>query len=660
MNAVRKKSLWWAITLIMVLALMVFTTGCRSDNGDTNGGTGDGPVATPTPIAPTPVPVIEVPDAPLDAINALAELHALEAQFPRLFDNPGTIVPGGDFHWVWGLTSPIVGLLHPHLSENTGDSDLASFLIYSLLPWDDSPRIMTGPHGHNAPAYLEIDLDNLTATITMRDGIYIYWHDGVLLTLDDLVYAYEFISHPDYTGVRFGPSNGTEFVIGAEAFRAGEVDYIAGLVLREDQRQLTIHYTEMPPGLLFGLLSTPIPRHHFVGIPVSDMAGHMNSRDNLLGFGPFYIESVVPGESYVFAANPNYWQGRPILDRVIISSVDPEFMAEAARAGHADLMGFRLIDWPYHNDMNNMEFLGRINNSQGPILHFMHGEMHSNPDTGELYIIPRDDGHPITDRRVRRAMAYAIDRLAIDVNFNNAFGRPATSVLSPFNGEQWIDPYSPGLSLFDLDRANQILDDAGYVMGPDGFRLDLNGNPFHVNFAMWHSAANEIVFAMHQQNMRDIGIDFRLYGDTWIDWNQLTTYMMAVHGISPTPTSRNSDMHMWQMHWSHSGNPSQSWLWGNDANFNVGRFTAPDLQAALDNIDSTAAWDPEFLGDAMRRFAASFDYHVPAITASWTLDMNLINHRVVNYTRNRSWHTDDAFHWHLVGLTDLSGPIPHR
>lgn len=658
MNAVLKRTLTWALALILMMGIVVFATACRNDAPEADRGTADAGTGTETVTPPPPpaLPEVIVPVEVLDAVDALAELRELEAQFPRAFDNPRTIIPGGDFVRAWGNTNPMVGIFNPVLFTNTQCRDVSELVIPSLFARNDQMMILLGPDGHNAPTIVELNLDELYATVTMRDGVYIYWHDGVPLTLDDLVFAYEIIAHPDYTGVRFQPAEGVYFMVGAHEMKAGEADYISGLELSDDGRQLTIRFTDMPPVISFSLWSLPVPRHHFEGIAVADMEEHLNSRENILGFGPFYIATKVVGESLVMHANENYWRGRPNIDRIIWAGTDPEFISEGMRIGHFDLAGFRLTDWPYFQDMNNVAWLGQIGPGQGPLMHFTLGELYSCEDTGVVRIRDRDDGHPITDPVVRRAIAYAIDRLSIDVNWNQGFGRPATSVLSPFNGAPWIDPHNPGLSIFDLDLANQMLDEAGYEWGPDGFRLDLNGNPFHVAFGFWHTPTNEIIFQMHQQNLAQIGIDFRLYNDSWTDWNSLIEYFSSINGIHADAQYRNTGMHMHQMGWSHGGSPSQSWLWGENAVFNHSRFTTPTFQATLDRVDSMAAWCPEYLGDAIREFAAYWDRMVPAVTASWSVGLTNVNNRVVNYTTDRGRYTEDGMCWVRLGL---SAPVPY-
>ena len=666
MNAVVKRRLSWAVALILMMAIMAVAAACNRAEEQPIAPDPD-PVVTPAPApVETPPPAAEV-EVDLDfeveaAVDALAGLRELEAQFPRAVVNNNPIIQGGDFHWMLPMTQVIPGLFHPHLSTLVTDSDIRNFFIYTLVASGDDGRIIVGPYGHNAPAYFDFCLDSQTATFTMMDGVYIYWQDGVPLTMDDLKYAFEFISHPDYTGVRFGPSNGTSLVVGVDEFRSGDADYISGLVLSEDKRQLTVHFTEMPPGLMFEIVAIPIPRHHFEGIPVADTAGHLNARDNLIGFGPFLIETVVAGEAVVLRANENYWRGRPYMDRIVFTRVDPEFGAEGARIGQADRVGFRLLDWPYHQDMNNMQFLGRIGNGLGPLIYFTLGEMRVD-DYGDRYIVARDDGHPITNPALRRAMAYAVDRLAIDVNFNQGFGRPASSILSPFNAEQWICPYSPGLSIFDLDRANELLDEAGFTMGPDGFRLCPDGNPFYINYGMPHSASNEVIFPMHQQNFAEIGLDVRLFGDAWYSADWAAEYRRSVFNnpAYTAPRSRNSDLHMFQSSWALGTNPSPLALWGNNQAFNFARFTTPEWQQVLDNINSQDAWCPEFMGENMRAYAALFDRYVPAITASWSVTLTIVNNRVANFSLQRGAHLDDSMtgNWHRVGLT-ADAPYAHQ
>jgi len=235
------------------------------------------------------------------------------------------------------------------------------------------------------------------------------------------------------------------------------------------------------------------------------------------------------------------------------------------------------------------------------------------------------------------------------MTIRNGLQRNATSVLHPFNTYSWIDPHSLGFARFDPDLANQMLDEAGYVMGPNGFRLDLDGNPFYINLGWRPSPGlDELTFSHYQDNMTAIGIDFRLWEDHFIDHNVLVTRNIMGDSWELSP---NDDMHMWQMSWSMGANPNPFTLWGHSAQFNLSNFTNDTFQSILADIASMDAWDPVFLQDAYTRWAQAFDYYLPAIYETWPIIFDVVNNRVANWTLDRSTFGPDSFSWHRVGLT---------
>ena len=644
----KKSSLVWALALLVAMAL-AFTACNRGTEDDPQ--PGDDTIATPAP-APTPAPEVvidvEVEDEEL-AVDALEGLRELEAQFPIATSNSNPIIQGGTLMWARPQTGPFPGLFHPYLSQDASDGVIRDILNYSLISINDNMEMT-----QDGPVTWVKCLDELSFTMTMRPGVQIFWSDGVEMTLADVYYSFWFVSHPDYEGVRFGLENSSQLVVGAIEFNNGEADYIAGLHLSEDERELKIYFTDMPPSMLFsgGIINTPVPRHHFEGIAVGDKMGHMNSRDNMLGFGPFVIDTVVPGESVLLRANENYWQGRPYLDYIYYHITDPEMTAEFMRAGLYDInRNFRALDWEDFGgaNTNNVEYLGRIAGSQR-FIYFTLGAQRQCPETNELYFEPRYDGHPITDPAFRRAIGYALDHHTLNMTIRNGLERSKTTVLHPFNTGRWINPYSLGFGIHAPDRANEILDEAGYEWGPDGFRLDLDGNPFYVNLG-WRvqPGQDEIIVSHFQENLREVGIDLRLWDDTFIV--HATLAARNITGDGPFELSPNDDMHMWQMGWSMGANPNPFTLWGHNQRFNLANFTNPTFEAILADIASTDAWDPDFLADAYRRWAEAFDYYLPAIYEGWPIGLYSVNRRVANWTLNRSTFGPDSLAWHRVGLT---------
>ena len=622
-------------------------------------------------LIPTPTPTPRVDRKRNHDVGFRASL--IWGQFLRAHNNTGTPIEGGDLLLSLCVTFDI-GLFNTYLTDDPEMQQLAEKLNPTLLPWLDSGRVLPGEYGHEAPVWVEVNTANRTLTYRMVEGVQIYWQDGTELTLNDLKFAYELISHPDYSGSKWGKNNGSIFVIGAEAFNRGEADYIEGLVLSEDKRTLTVYFEYLPTSMMFYMISHPLPRHHLMHIPMAEQENHINNKENMIGFGPFLLETV---DNYdlrlVMAANENYWRGRPVLDRIIWSGVPHEYSADAMRRGEFDIMDFNLMDWPYTYDLNNVSFLRQPSNMQGPLLHFVLGGMHLDSETNLLYIESRTDNHPIMDRVVRRAIAYVIDNIAISVNFYYGFGLPATSILNPYNASEWIDIYffdrrfdfgipdhMIGLAYFDVAYANQMLDDAGYEWGPDGFRFDLNGNPFYINFGWWLTDRNDIVFRMHQHLMALIGIDLRLWNDEWTEMDVLVDYLQTICGIDPNPQSKNTNLHMVHMLWTLDTNSNPSTFWGNDQVLNFSRIKEPELQAAIDVINSEAAWNPDVLNSSMREFARVWDYYVPAVTGLWLIDLTIVNLRVINFSTMRGANIrGESVFWHEIAIRSESPYVHH-
>jgi len=106
---------------------------------------------------------------------------------------------------------------------------------------------------------------------------------------------------------------------------------------------------------------------------------------------------------------------------------------------------------------------------------------------------------------VREAMEYATDREQIIHTAFLGYGQPGSTIVPPATGA-WHDPSAEPLP-FDLSKANQLLDQAGYPKGPDGIRV-ADGHPmsYTVDFATDESGPGDRAFQILQSDFRQIGI----------------------------------------------------------------------------------------------------------------------------------------------------------
>ena len=86
---------------------------------------------------------------------------------------------------------------------------------------------------------------------------------------------------------------------------------------------------------------------------------------------------------------------------------------------------------------------------------------------------------PFMDQGLREAFMYAVDRPRLAANLFFGFADPAYGPISSSTPSYW--PGNEEYYLFDLDKANAILDEAGWMMGDDGVRMK-DGQPLAVYF----------------------------------------------------------------------------------------------------------------------------------------------------------------------------------
>lgn len=121
--------------------------------------------------------------------------------------------------------SPFQGIFSWEFYEDAYDAEIMQFGFDSLFGTDDDFQI-----DDSGKATLALDQENNKATITLKEGL--KWSDGEPLTAEDVIYSYEVIGHPDYTGIRY---DGTfQNVVGMEEYHSGEADTISGITQVDD------------------------------------------------------------------------------------------------------------------------------------------------------------------------------------------------------------------------------------------------------------------------------------------------------------------------------------------------------------------------------------------------------------------------------------------
>lgn len=168
-------------------------------------------------------------------------------------------------------------------------------------------------------------------------------------------------------------------------------------------------------------------------------------------FGPYSIESYVPGQSATLVANPNYWAGKPPLKKIVIRVVpDPGNRQQLLERGVVQLVP----------DLPRVQLAKLAGNKKVKIENVRSTRM--------LYLVTNNKSKPFDNRLVRQAMAWAVPYADI---VKQAYKGTATVVSGPVS-PLFTDFHIAKLWRYktDLAKAKALLTQAGY---PSGFSVAL-------------------------------------------------------------------------------------------------------------------------------------------------------------------------------------------
>ena len=141
------------------------------------------------------------------------------------------------------------------------------------------------------------------------------------------------------------------------------------------------------------------------------------------------------------------------------------------------------------------------------------------------------DKEGVSDPAVRKAMVMAVDQKAIAENLYFGEVEPAYSYIST-EALDWNKALTPNLIKTNVAEANKILDAAGWVKGPDGFRMKDGKKLSPIVYGFTGSTWQKLMEAI-QGDLRKIGVDLRVQlFDATIAWGKMATQEFDMFGMS--------------------------------------------------------------------------------------------------------------------------------
>ncbi|MCD6599459.1 MAG: peptide ABC transporter substrate-binding protein [Dehalococcoidia bacterium] len=438
--------------------------------------------------------------------------------------------PAGEIKYGGRLT---VGFLSPlpSLTQGAGTMYTNWGCLWDLIVYDNLTKFNLPPDYYAfTPEFVqsyETSDDGLSWTLHLAEGA--TWHDGVPVTAEDVAFTFEAIKTtpgmPD-----------TDFCV-------DHCEIIDDYTLKVfNTRVLT---AVNPPG--WWAWDPILPKHIFE--PYKDDITLCPNEESI-GSGPFKMKEFKPSEYMWMEAYEDYYGEKPYVDEVVFKLYGTlESMLMALKSGEIDAMDSDLPNALIEEFEANPDI--KVETVQGLTIDDVTFNLHK-------------DG-PLQNKDVRHAIAYGIDaQRIIDMAY------AGNGVIC----DSWAyaeDPlHNPNLPqyLYDPDKANQLLDGAGYIDSDgDGIRNDpVTGE--NLVFEMIVSSATTSYVkgsTLIQEMLPIIGIDIDvsvLDPDTFYSmvYNPVAdAFDMALRGEDPSPFPYGDWMWMEAQSWDSGGawwNPS--------------------------------------------------------------------------------------------------------
>ncbi|HVG30318.1 MAG TPA: ABC transporter substrate-binding protein [Pyrinomonadaceae bacterium] len=268
--------------------------------------------------------------------------------------------------------------------------------------------------------------DGLSVTFTLRDNV--KFHNGKPLTSGDVKYTFEKM-------IASGSPKSASFFEGAGDARR---PFITSLEAPDPR---TVVFRLRKPWL--ELFSNLVP------IGILPEGSFESQEQQPVGTGPYKFVSRNSAQQFVdFAAFDDYWEGAPAVKTLRVRVIlDAGTQQAGLLSGEVDLaVNTALTPDTY------------VNLERSPNLQVV-----QSPGANVQYLNMNTENAPLNDARVRRAIAYAVDRESIIKNLLQNQARIAHSIVPP---ESWA--YSAGkVYAYDPAQAKRLLDEAG-LRDPDG------------------------------------------------------------------------------------------------------------------------------------------------------------------------------------------------
>ncbi len=396
--------------------------------------------------------------------------------------NQSSIERGADNQELYVGIGTEPAALDPHLTTGLTEFNVMVALMEGLVTVDsETTEIRPG-----VAASWEISEDGKTYTFFLDPEA--CWSNGDIVTAHDFLFSFERILTPKL-GAPYAYM--LHAMRGAKAFNKGETKDFSTVGAYALEASTLIIELESPTPYFLSLLThnTWWPVHPPTILEhgtATDRISKWTRAENYVGNGPFKLEHWRLNHSIVVQKNPYYRASDTVnLNRIHFLPINTDSEERAFRADQLHMTSsvpIHRLDWYRTHYPENLRIYNAL---------------------GVYYYILNTTKPPLDDPRVRKALAYSIDRNALTENVLKADQQPAYHFTPPNTGG-----YTANVRLsYDPEKARKLLAEAGFPGGagfPE-FELLFNTSEAH----------HTIAIAIQQMWKKELGIDVQLHNQEW-------------------------------------------------------------------------------------------------------------------------------------------------
>jgi peptide/nickel transport system substrate-binding protein len=347
-------------------------------------------------------------------------------------------------------------ILNTHLSQGTKDYDAGRLILEPLASF--------GPDGNPVPNLAAeiptldnggVSKDLKSITWKLKPGI--KWSDGSDFTADDVVFTWQYVADPKTAS--------------SDSFIADGVDSVQA----KDPMTVVVNFKDQNPNyyqIFVGAYGNILQKKQFQSC-MGDAAANCPANLAPIGTGPYKVSDFKPGDVVTYDINENYRESdKPFFKQVQIKGGGDATSAARAvfQTGEVDYAWNLQVEAQVLNQLSQGGKADLVTAPSANVERLLINFADPNKEENGARAEP-DTKHPfLTDLNVRKALAMAVNRKVMADQLYGPAGQATCNIVTAPADVVSKNTDSMDVCQFDIEKANQLLDQAGWTKGSDGIR----------------------------------------------------------------------------------------------------------------------------------------------------------------------------------------------